>query len=81
MKILSMKPMPDTSGIVELLNDDGTLFGLAFEPEPRHREMMAAWMTPNTTPSSPLQWGQWTTYNSPLTAKMAQATLAGLQHG
>lgn len=81
MKITSIKPMPDNSGIVEMFNDDGTLFGFAFEPSKEHREAMKAWLVPEQPTSNHLHWGQWTTYNSPLTAKMAQITLAGLQHG
>ncbi|AXF51345.1 hypothetical protein WELLINGTON_219 [Erwinia phage Wellington] len=81
MKIISIKSMPDNSGIVEMFNDDGTLFGFAFEPSKAHRDAMKAWTVPTPIPSGNLQWGQWTTYNSPLTAKMAQVTLAGLQHG
>lgn len=81
MKILSMKPMPDTTGITELFNDDGTLFGLAFEPEARHREVMAAWTTPNMTPGGPLQWGQFTTYNMPMCAQMAADALRVMNRG
>lgn len=79
MKVLSIRPLPDSDGIMHLYNDDGTLFGFCFEPKPEYRRAMEAWFAPPQPTPSQLQWGQHFTYNSPLTAKMVQATLAGLR--
>lgn len=79
MKILSIGPMPDNTGFMELLNEDGTLFGFAFEPSKEHREAMKTWFAPAEPVTNHLHWGQSMTYNSPATVKMAQVMLAGMR--
>jgi len=41
MNILSIGPLPNDD-ITELFNDDGSLFGLCFEPSPEWREAAQA---------------------------------------
>jgi hypothetical protein len=50
MKILSIEPLPETEGFIELYNEDGTLSGYCFEPASAYRDCVQAWLLTNLIP-------------------------------